>query len=886
MAQKYNIQTICGLDSHYVKPENTIKRDQIIKYKGISYADEEGWYLDYPDGKEIFRRFKEQGILTDKQILTAMMNTNIFVNGCEDIVFDKKFKIPCVYPNTTYEDRVKIFKQLINDRYKKEKLKSKEKIEGIKFEVGEITDSGVTDYFLTNDKIIHKAVTEKGGILTTTSRGSSASFITNKLLGFTTIDRFSSEIPIYPERFLTKDRVLSGQMPDIDMNIAEQEPFVEATRDLIGKHSCYPLMAIEKLKEKNAWQLYAGVNDVKPEVANEISKFIDKYNEKLKYADEEDKEFIHIEDFIPEEYLDIYKQSLEYQGITINLKCHACGHLLLEGDIRRKIGLITAVSETTGKRTLCACIEGGFLDEFGYVKNDYLIVDSVHLTYKFFNSIGMEVPSFDELREMISGDKLTWDIYANGITCCVNQVEKESTTKKVKQYKPKTLAESSAFIAGIRPGFKSLLSTFLARENYSTGESTIDEILSDSYHFMLYQESIMKLLSYLGLPMSETYGVIKAISKKKLKGEKLEHLKSTLKENWFKIIGNLDNFDNVWNVIEASSKYAFNAPHALSMGGDSAYQAWFKAHHTAKFYEVAINHYQDKNKKDKIDALVKEAINFFDYTLGDYEFGKDNRRVTVDAENKIIYPNLSSIKGFGEAVSQALYELGQNNYNNFQDMLLALQGTKVNKTVLEKLIKINYFKQFGEVNYLLDIVKWIDRLNGVKEISKSKLDEYGLSLDYVLSYGNETAKKITKLRTEDLLNDILSRVENKPLTVKEILDNQKEILGILTFRDSKYSPDVYYISELEAMKSITKVTIYCIKDGESQEVKLWSSNYNKNPFKKGDFLYVPTLERKNQKEPTGEINPDTGKKIYRDVEGLYEYWIFKYQIITSKFERT
>ena len=145
------------------------------------------------------------------------------------------------------------------------------------------------------------------------------------------------------------------------------------------------------------------------------------------------------------------KKSNEYQGITINLKCHACGHFIFNGDIRREVGLISAVSESTGKRVICAAIEGGFLDEFGYVKEDFLIVDSVHLTHRFFESIGQPVPTFDELREMIKDDKPTWDIYANGITCCVNQCEKESTTNKVKKYKPQNLAELSSFIAGIRP---------------------------------------------------------------------------------------------------------------------------------------------------------------------------------------------------------------------------------------------------------------------------------------------------------------------------------------------------------------------------------------------------------------------------------------------------
>jgi len=883
MSRKYGIQIICGLDSHYVKQENSNKRDQILKYKGIVYEDEKGWYLDYPNSKEIFARFKKQGVLNDKEILTAMMNTNVFVNECEEIVFDRSFKIPCVYPNNTYEERTKIFKKIINENYKHETLKTPEKVKGIRYEVGEYVDSGVVDYPLTNYHIIHKAVNEKGGILTTTSRGSSASFIVNKLLGFTTIDRFNCEIPIYPERFLTKDRVLSGQMPDIDFNVAIQEPFVEATRELIGEHSCYPLMAIEKLKEKAAWQLYAGANDVKPEVANEISKFIDKYNDKLKYAEEEDKEFIHIEDFIPEEYLEIYKGSLEYQGIAINLKCHACGFLLLEGDIRRKIGLITAVSETTGKRTLCACIEGNYLDEFGYVKNDYLIVDSVHLTYEFFQSIGQNVPSFDELRAMIKDDKATWDIYAKGITCCVNQLEKEATTKKMKQYKAINLAESSAFIAGIRPGFKSLLGTFLARENYTTGESIIDDLLSDSYHFMLYQESIMKLLSFLGVPMGDAYGVIKAISKKKLKGEKLENLKNTLKENWIKIFKNLDNFENIWNVIEDSARYAFNAPHALSMGGDSAYQAWFKAHHTAKFYEVAINHYQNKENKKKIDALIKEALIFYEYKLGDYEFGKDNRRVNVNEQNKIIYPNMSSIKGFGESVSQTLYELGKNEYNNFSDILEALKGTKINKTVIDKLVRLNYFKQFGEVKYLLEVIKWTERFKEVKEISKIKIEEYGLTLEYVLQYGNETAKKITKLRTEELLNDIISNIKNIPLTLKEIFDNQKEILGIITYTNEKYSQDIYYVSDLEVMKSIVKANIYRIRDGEIIEIKMWTNQYEKNQFVQGDFLYVKSFDVKPQKVTTGEINPETGKKIYKEVEGTEEFWMPRYQNITYKF---
>lgn len=878
MAKEHNIQIICGLDSHYISKETSIKREQILKYKKISYPYEEGWYMDYPDTETVIKRFQEQGILTDEEIFRAIMNTNVFVSECEEIVFDKKFKIPTVYSGKSYEEKCKVYKSILNSAYKKEKLKSKEKADGIRYEAKQVIESGVVDYFLTSKAIVDEAVNNQGGILTTTSRGSAASFITNKLLGLTTVDRFNSDVPIYPERFLTKERVLAGQMPDIDLNCASSEPFTKAAKVILGEHCCYPLMAIEKLKEKAAWQLYAGVNDVSPENANKISKFLDDYNKALKYADDDEKENIHVEDYIPEEYSDLFKKSNEYQGITINLKCHACGNLIFDKDIRREIGLISAIAETTGKRTLCAAVEGGMLDEFGYVKEDFLIVDSVALTAKFFHAIGMDIPSFDELREMIRDDKKTWDIYEKGITCCINQCEKEATTNRVKKYKPKNLAELSSFIAAIRPGFASLLNTFLNRESYTTGEKKIDELLEDTAHFMIYQESIMKVLSFLKLAMSETYGVIKSISKKKLKGEKKENLLHQLESSWKEEFENLNNFSNVWNVIEDSASYAFNAPHAYSMGGDSAYQAWFKGHHTGTFYEVAINHYQEKGNKDKIDALVKESIKFFGYKLGDYEFGVDNRKVVIDKEYKIIYPNLSKLKGFGENVSETLYELGKNKYSSFIEVINDILGHSINKTVLEKLIKINYFKKYGDVNTLLETFRYYKLLYETKTISKEKAIKNGLPFGLLKKYGNETEKQFNKINSEELLNSVIEAIPYRELSLKEKLDNQKDVLDIVTYVEPKANKRLYYVLALDKKKTIVNISLYEIYSGKTRDVKMWTSQFDRNPFSEKDILSIHTIEKKNKKEPTGEVNPKTGKKIYADVPDKFEFWLKTYTI--------
>ncbi len=881
LSEKNGIDIIAGLDSHYINDVGEVKRDQILKYKKVTYPEEQGWFMDYPDMLTGLERFANQNVLDEKLALRAFMNTNVFVNECEEIVLDRSFKIPSMYKDKTYKEKCKIYMNDLNKAYSKEKIKSKDRADGIRYEAKEVMNSGVVDYFLTSKKIVEDAINNEGGILTTTSRGSAASYITNKLIGLTTVDRFNSDIPIYPERFLTKERVDAGMMPDIDLNISDQEPFITATKKLLGEYGCMPLMAVEKLKKKAAWQLYAGANDVEPAMATQISKYIDKYEDALKYAEEEEKEFINVEDYIPEKYIDLFRKSNDYQGITINLKVHACGNLIFDGDIRREVGLITAISKTTGKRTLCACVEGGVLDDFGYVKEDFLIVDSVSLIHKCFKAIGKEVPSFEELREMIKDDKPTWDIYEKGITCCVNQCEKASTTNKVKKYKPKTLAELSAFIAAIRPGFASLLNRFLNRSEYTTGEEKIDELLNDTAHFMLYQESIMKVLSFLGMKMGDTYGVIKSISKKKLKGEKKEKLLIELKKDWENEFGNLDNFSNVWSVIEDSAHYAFNSPHAYSMAGDSAYIAWFKAHHTSTFYEVAINHYQQKNKKDKINALIEESIKFYGYKLGDYKFGNDNRTVTVDEKNKLIYPNLSSVKGFGEGVVNTLYELGLKEYSSFIDVLTALTSNSINKTIINKLIRINYFDNYGDVNTLLQITTYFDLINGIKQMSKEKAIKNNIPFECLKKYGHETEKQFNKIDSVGLLNELVSNIEYKELSLKEKIDNQHEILGIINIVDPETNKRMYYVSELEELKTVTNITLYEIYSGKTRQVKMWTNQYNKEPFDETDILYIISLEKKNKKEPTGEINPKTGKKIYADVPDKFEYWLKKFIVKES-----
>lgn len=1044
LAQKYAIQIICGLDSHYVLPENAVKREIIQKDKGISYNDDEaGWVMDYPDTNTVIERLEKQGVLTKEQILESILNTNVFVDECKEIVFDRKFKIPNIYKDLDYEGRVQLLKNKINEKYKADPNKSKEKILGLRWEAEQFVDSGTVDYPLLSEAIVKTAVEDFGGTITTTARGSAGAFMINNYMGLTTIDRFNSDVPIYQERFLTKERVLSGQCPDVDSNITDQEPFVKATRSLLGEHGCYPLMTRSTYKVKSAWLMYARVNGVEAEKSFALSKALDLYDEKMKYADEEEREFIKVDDYIPQDLKQLYEESIPYQGITIAGGIHACAVLCFDGDIRREIGLISAKSETTGKRTLVAAVEGKYLDEFGYVKEDFLIVDSVSLTEKLFRSIGQEVPSFEELKKMVDGDEKTWEIYAKGITCCVNQCEKEGAVKKLNRYKPKNIAELCAFIAAIRPGFASLVNNFINRKEYSTGEPRIDELLKDSAHYMLYQESIMKVLSFLGLPMTETYGIIKAISKKKLKGEKKDNLLKELKENWLKEFGNLDNFSKVWKVIEDAAAYSFNSCvsgelrldrnaveketrptptikemyyikndkeyakknnqmplyykynkegygkclsleddkiafnrivdiyakgikpiyrvvtesghyidctmdhkfplpngeekklqdlkigdklickgrrnlkyhyfskvyskivaiyylkddevfdiemedpyhtfvpmtgivacncHSYAMAGDSLYLAWFKAHYPYKFYETAITHYQEKKtvNKKKMDDLLKEALKFYGFKYGDYKFGQDNRRINIT--DGVIIPNLSIIKGFGNKIAGELYSLSSREIHTFIQMLDALKSISINSKQIQNLIDIGYFTDFGSTKKLSRIKEIYEKLGKAKCPSFTKFTDLDLNLEKAKEFGEQSKTKINKFRAYEYLNYIESTLQDEPDSPEELMRNKFRVLGTCSYVDSEYPNNKFFILTIKSTSKISRLTIYSPKCGKSKEVKIWNSQFEREPISEGDFIVINSFDKKPLREPSGELDQN-GKKIYAVVPNKFEYFI-------------
>lgn len=710
----------------------------------------------------------------------------------------------------------------------------------------------MADYFILSYEVMKRAQEVYGGILTPSGRGSAVSMFLNKLLRLTKVDKVNSPVLMYSERFLTKERVLDSHTPpDIDNNVSTREPFIQAQRDLVGDLGTYDLLAMGTLKFKAAWKMYARAFQVPPETANEISQQIGRYEKAVQHADGAE---VDIKQYIDAKYQDMVDGCRVYMGIYDNAKGHPCGCLCLNGDAEEEIGISLCKSEATGKEVLVANIESGTIDAFGYLKQDYLVVDSVGLTYDVYKEAGLEPFTVNELLAKIEHDDATWQIYADGYTQCVNQCEQPKSTQKVMRYKPKNISELTQFIAAIRPGFQSMYNTFESRQHFDYGIKALDDLLQDQYctsSFMLYQESLMKVLGFAGFPMSETYTIVKAISKKK--DYVIKEAKPKFIANFAKAIidtGDTNDeqqahelADKVWRIIEDNASYSFNSAHAYCMAVDSVTIAYLKAHYPLEFYKCVLQRYTDKGEKDKV-SLIKQEMLKRGFKLKDIKFGDDNRQFNIDRADNCIVQTMASIKDMPKSTPQALYELGQKGVRNRGELYQAIMDdSRINKTATEILFKLGYFEQFGHPNKLIAEYEVYQKYIAVKVLTKANLDDKIIE-DVRQCCGKETEKQFRDIDNKALIVAVLKNTPIKPTTITDRIQWQLQYLGYCTVCDTSRDVNDWAVLDVRTNNyGAVILKLYNLAYGAERTYRLNKQWAAKHQCKAGDVIKAVLEDR-------------------------------------------
>ena len=827
LKQHYNMQIIHANDSHYIYPEQAQDRIKFLNGKGMNYGDEDSFILDFPDYDTIVERYKKQGLLSDWQIQEALDNTLIF-DECEELYFDKEIKMPTIYPGYTQEEKNHELAKHLSEKWEQEKehvdkARWKEYQEGIAYEYKIVKDTNMADYFLFNEKMVELAKNKYGGILSKTGRGSAVSFYINKLLGFTEIDRFVAPVPLYPTRFMSTARILETRsLPDIDQNWADVSAPIAASKELLGEDGIYYMYALGTMKESSAFRNLCRAYNIPMDEYNEVGKNLDSYRNDKKWKP-------------------IIDEAQKYIGTIESISPSPCSFVLSNKPLSKELSLIRVGNE------LCACIDGYTSDVWKYLKNDYLTVTIWKIISNFYKLINEPIPNIRELLQKV--DDETWNLYEDGITATLNQADTDISTSMLKRYKPKSDAEMSAFVAAIRPGFASLVNTFLDRKPYSTGVKEIDDLLQPSYHFMLYQESIMAFLVWCGMEEDHTYDIIKKISKKKFTPEAKEKLRLELLEGYQKNLGTQEGFNEVWQVVDDAARYSFNAAHAVSVAYDSIYGAEAKEHHPLEYYTVVLNKYQSDN--EKTSRIISE-LDYFDIHIENIKFGKSKNEYTFDRDTNTIYKSISSIKYCNEIMANELYELAQNNsYDNFIDLLADIKSkTSVNARQLQILTILNFFSNFGNNKKLLQIIDLFERLYGRKQIKKSDFKALNINMDlFDGCYETETPKMYKGLYMDIYIKRVSDAIENTSLSIKEQVKYEQEYLEYIIYTNPKAPKNMFYVVECKFYKDKTKpyLVLYNLRTGDTLKTKITSGKkFVEKPFLQGNVLNVLEFKEKNK----------------------------------------
>ena len=866
--RKHGWPLIYGTDSHYINHEDAILRKELLLSSGIKNGYEDEFDLYLPTPQEAYTMLKSQKIFSDAQIGEAMANT-MQLDTWEGISFTKERKFPISRPDLTMDQRNKLYQRMVCDGYiKRAGMPSKDEATELHAEMKTIIETGSADYFIGLHDMLEEGI-KLGGKLTTTSRGSACGFATNFALGFTSINRLKTPVKMYPERFISREKLLSGSMPDVDSNIANVEAFEEAGRKIFGEHSCYPMIAYGKTKALSAFKMLARARNLDFETSNAVSKQIALYELDRKHAlenNQDDPDYdvdddILIDDYVDRQYIQLIRDSKQYQNIITSISPHPCAHLVYHKDLREEIGVVSLKAKTGNKeRQLCLLIDGVTADNYGYVKSDLLRVDVVKIINETFESVGQPVLTADELVAVVKDDPRIWDLYAKGFTMGLNQCEKPKTTERVMRFKPKNTVELSAFIAAIRPGAKSLVDGFVARQFHSYGIPAMDEMLklhgatgvTGRSSFLFYDEQVMTLAKSAGIPPADANALIKAIKKKKM--EQVTSYKERFIPGFIKYLQEEQGADeelasktahDVWTVIQASASYLFNASHAYAMCLDSLYGAYLKLHYPYEFYTTMLKLYGKKGNKEKVSQIIGEMKRYANIRMLPGRFGQDNRDWHIDKQAGTISQSLPSIKYVSKSAADDLYAMSEMKFDTFTDVLRHLQmNTTLNARQIRTLICVGYFSGFGKTGKLMSV-----------------FDEF-------FEGKNKLTKQIKSYEKRLAINrQFESDQPDVNLPIYETIRNENDLLGLCMSVEQSQPDNVYFVEEVEDKYGI-KAKLYSISRGSSGLMKVSKRNYDTSVLAQGNIIVMDQWKKRQR-----SVFKD-GKRVPLSDE--FDFWLEKY----------
>jgi DNA polymerase-3 subunit alpha len=572
----------------------------------------------------------------------------------------------------------------------------------LEHELGIICRMGFATYFLVVWDFVRFAREEN---IPASARGSGCGAIVSYVLKLSDVDPL--EYDLLFERFLDPNR---NEAPDIDIDFCQEgrDQVIAYVRRKYGEESVAQIATFGTLAARAAVKDVGRVLNVPLARVTQITEMIPKtlgitlddalrQNPDLKQEYESDP-LIH-------EMIDIARK---LEGTNRNAGTHAAGVVISNGPLVEHVPLQRVVRKGEDGNGRGRADESvimtqwvmGDLEKVGLLKMDFLGLRTLTLLNNAVRLIGKTRGIRLELTKLPLDDVPTYALLQRGDARGVFQFESDGIRDLLKRMRPDSIRDIIAGTALYRPGplgggmVDAYVNRKHGREKPSYPHPVMQEVLSETYGVMVYQEQVMRILNRLGgLDLSSAYACIKAISKKKqdvIDQRRAEFMTGAQGRGVPEATAR-----EIFDLITYFGGYGFNKSHSAAYALISYQTAYLKAHYPPEFLAALLSsEIDDGNKRDILVEHIDDARRL-GHPVQAPNVNEDEVEFTV-ADGKLLF-GLMAIKGVGRGAAEEIVR-ARREKGPFQDLFDFCERVDlkvVTRAAIEKLIKAGAFDCLG-----------------------------------------------------------------------------------------------------------------------------------------------------------------------------------------------
>ena len=885
---------IAGTDTHALNQEHAEARKVLLKAKNATYGDEDSFDLTFKSYDELVDMFAKQGALLESTYLEAIENTNKLADMIEEFELDRSPKYPKLYKD---EEALNVFKEKINEGVKKRKINKLPKpdrklyYDRIEEELETYVKLDAVHYMLLMKDIIDWC--HDRDIMQGYGRGSVNGSLIAYVLGITEMDSIKHNLNFF--RFLNPDRVTLADI-DVDFPPSRRHEVIEYISNIAGIDFSAIVTFNTLALAGSIREAGRGLN-MPLHIVDEIAKSVEKYNNKEV-----------VPEFYRKKYPELFKYVDIFNGIVISIGSHPSGFLVSPVDLNSNISTVY----TKSSKYKVSAVDMGELEDNNYVKLDILNLDNIELVNETCKLANIERLTPDNIN---INDEAVWNSMRES-TLGVFQMEEQGDYIN-KLFSPETIENIESTIGeinridllsmangAIRPAGNSYRDD-LANGNFKdNGHPALNEMLKDTLGFLIYQEQIMNFLTdFCEHTGSESDTVRRGLAKK----GGTEQFLPTIKERFVNFMNKkykepkehaeeiLESFSKV---IEDASGYGFSINHSQPYSYLGYIATWLRHYYPLEFITVALNIWEDDIEKT---ANVVRYAKSKGVNIESISFGKSRAKYVLNKEEKTIYKGIESIKYLNARIAEELYELSKNEYDSNDFVRLVadiIEQTTVQSNQMEILIRLNYFKYFGDKEVLLEIYQtMIDKKKAntvlypefadkVVQVKKRKRNKQTKKMEDVLE--NKIVKTPLKYDKKHIQKTKETRLDNLRKYEKAVRDNppekidiydqilfEKNNLGYIETFYPKTPNNVTIVMEM-FLKYTPTIVLYQFSTGMEIIVKIdkrnfWGQSYDNGGEQllyEGDVIKINKTYTKNAMKKVGNKWVKNGDKKHIYISDL------------------